>query len=220
MYMILVGGGKVGYHLAKALLAEGHEVLVIEKDRARIDIICSELGSICLHGDGCEAVVQSEAGTGRADMLIAVTGDDEDNLVACQVAKHKFKVPRTIARSSNPKNETLFHMLGIDVTVSSTNVIMEHIQQEVPTHILTRLLRMQDKGLELVELKISADASSVGKKVKDLLLPSGSLLVLIIRRDQKPLIVTPDSLIQTGDQIIALTPIESAESLKMVLAGA
>jgi trk system potassium uptake protein len=218
MYIIVIGGGKVGYHLAKALLTEGHEVLVIEKDRARIDYICSELGSICLHGDGCEAAVQAEAGTSRADMLISVTGDDEDNLVACQVAKHKFKVPRTIARSNNPKNDTLFHMLGIDVTVSSTNVIMEHIQQEVPTHILTRLLKIQDK-IELVELKISADATSVGKKIKDLVLPPGCILVLIIRRDQKPFLVTPESTIQTGDQIIGLTPTEEEESLKNVLTG-
>jgi trk system potassium uptake protein len=219
MYIIVIGGGKVGYHLAKALLTEGHEVLVIEKDRARIDYICSELGSICLHGDGCEASIQAEAGTSRADMLISVTGDDEDNLVACQVAKHKFKVPRTIARSNNPKNDTLFHMLGIDVTVSSTNVIMEHIQQEVPTHILTRLLKIQDK-LELVELKISADATSVGKKIKDLVLPPGCILVLIIRRDQKPLLVTPESTIQTGDQIIGLTPTEEEDSLKNVVTGA
>ena len=154
MYIIVVGGGKVGYHLTKALLAEGHEVLIIEKDRSRVEFICSELGSICLLGDGCEASTLAEAGTVRADMLIAVTGDDEDNLVSCQVAKHKFKVPRTIARSSNPKNETLFHMLGVDFTVSSTNVIMENIQQEVPTHILTHLLTIQDKGIELVEIKI------------------------------------------------------------------
>jgi trk system potassium uptake protein TrkA len=219
MYMILIGGGKVGYHLAKALLDEGHEVLIVEKDRARIDFICNDLGSICLLGDGCEAAVQAEAGTSRADMLIAVTGDDEDNLVACQVAKHKFKVPRTIARSSNPKNETLFRKLGVDVTVSSTNVIMEHIQQEVPTHILTRLLNIQDKGLELVEIKIPADAKSVGQKIKNLSLPPGTTLVLIIRRDQKPQMVSSDSIIQTGDEIIAITPTESEEQLKKALKG-
>src|ERR1039457_7135874 len=134
MYIIVIGGGKVGYHLAKDLLTERPEILVIEKDQSRIDYFCNELGSICLNGDGCEAAVLSEAGTGRADMLIAVTGDDEDNLVSCQLAKHRFKVPRTIARSSNPKNEVLFRKLGVDVTVSSTNVIMEYIQQEVPTH--------------------------------------------------------------------------------------
>ncbi len=219
MYIIVVGGGKVGYHLAKALLAEGHEVLIIEKDRSRIEFICSELGSICLLGDGCEAATLAEAGSARADMLIAVTGDDEDNLVSCQVAKHKFKVPRTIARSSNPKNETLFKMLGIDVTVSSTNVIMENIQQEVPTHVLTHLLTIQDRGVEIVEIRIPADSKSVGKKIKDVTLPPGSMLTIILRRDQKPQMATPDFVIQTGDQIIALTPTDTEDQLKAVLKG-
>lgn len=213
MYIIVVGGGRVGYHLAKALLAEGHEVLVIEKDRSRVEFICSELGSICILGDGCEATVQSEAGTSRADMLISVTGDDEDNLVACQVAKHKFRVPRTIARSSNPKNEILFRQMGIDVTVNSTNVIMEYIQQEVPTHILTHLLTIRERGLELVDIKIPADSKSVGKKIKDITLPASSVLTLIIRRDQKPLLASPDIVIQNGDQIIALTSSGTEEQL-------
>jgi trk system potassium uptake protein len=219
MYIIVIGGGKIGYHLAKALMAEGHEILVIEKDRSRIEFICGELGSICLLGDGCEAAIQAEAGTARADMLIAVTGDDEDNLVACQVAKYKFKVPRTIARSNNPKNETLFRMLGIDFTVSSTNVIMENIQQEVPTHILTHLLKIQDKGVEIVEIKIPADSTSVGKRIGDIVLPTGSVLMLIIRREQKPQMATPEIIIQTGDEIIALTPTETEEQLKTALRG-
>jgi trk system potassium uptake protein TrkA len=219
MYIIVVGGGKVGYHLAKALLAEGHEVLVIEKEKSRIEFICSELGSICLLGDGCETVIQSEGGASRADMLISVTGDDEDNLVACQVAKHKFKVPRTIARSNNPKNESLFSMLGIDVTVSSTNVIMENIQQEVPTHILTHLLTIKDKGVDLVEIKIPADSCSVGKKIKEISLPPDSVLTLIIHREQRPEMVTPDTIIQIGDQIIAMTPTNTEDQLKMALRG-
>jgi trk system potassium uptake protein TrkA len=219
MYIIVVGGGKIGYHLAKALLAEGHEVLVIEKDRTRIDFICGELGSICLLGDGCEASTLGDAGTSRADMLIAVTGDDEDNLVACQVAKHKFKVPRTIARSTNPKNETLFRLLGVDVTVSSTDVIMENIEKEVPTHLLTHLMTIQDRGIEIVEVKIPAGSRSVGKKIKDLVLPQGSALTLIIRRDQKPIMAAQDTVIQTGDQIIALTPTNSEEQLKTALKG-
>jgi trk system potassium uptake protein TrkA len=217
MYIIVIGGGKVGYHLAKALLAEGHEVLIVERDRSRIEFICSELGSICLLGDGCETSTQSEAGTARADMLIAVTGDDEDNLVACQVAKHKFKVPRTIARSSNPKNEVLFRMLGIDVTVSSTDVIMENIQQEVPTHILTHLFSIRDRGVEVVEVRIPADSKSAGKKIKDILLPPDSVLALIIRRDQKPQLALPDTVIQTGDQIIAMTPSGAEDQLKTAL---
>ena len=219
MYIIVIGGGKVGFHLAKALLAEGHELLVIERDRERVDYISSELGSIGILGDGCEATTLMEAGTGRADMLIAVTGDDEDNLVSCQMAKHKFKVPRTVARCSNPKNQALFRRLGIDVTVSSTDVIMESIQQEVPTHTLTHLFSIRDKGVEVVEIKIPADSKIVGKKVKDIALPPGSVLALVIRRDQRPLVVSPETVIQVGDQVIALTPDSSEEQLKVALRG-
>ncbi len=219
MYIIIVGGGKVGFHLARVLLAEGHELLIIEKDRERVDYISSELGSIAVLGDGCEAATLTEAGTSRADMLIAVTGDDEDNLVSCQVAKHKFKVPRTVARCSNPKNQILFRKLGVDVTVSSTDVIMESIQQEVPTHVLTHLFSIRDKGAEVVEMRIPADSRSVGKKIRDLELPQGSILFLVIRRDQKPLMVVPDTVIQVGDQIIALTPSSTEEQLKLALRG-
>jgi trk system potassium uptake protein len=219
MYILVIGGGKVGYHLSKALLDEGHEVLVIEKDRSRIEFICSELGSICMHGDGCEAATQAEAGAARADMLIAVTGDDGDNLVACQVAKHRYKVPRTIARTTNPKNEALFRLLGVDVTINSTNVIMENIQQEVPTHVLTHLFTIQDRGVEIVEVKIPSDSESVGKRIRDIVLPTGSLIMLILRREQTPFLAAPDTIIQIGDQIIALTPTNSEEQLKAALRG-
>jgi len=219
MYIIIVGGGKIGYYLSKALLDEGHEVLVVEKDAARRDLICGELGSICVRGDGCEATTLGEVGTGRADMLIAVTGDDEDNLVSCQVAKHKFNVPRTIARISNPKNEAIFKKLGIDVTVSSTNVILENIEEEVPTHPLTHLLTIRDKGLEIVEVKIPSDSTSVGKAVKELRLPPESVLSLIISKERRPQIATPDSVIQAEDQIIAVTPSDSEEALRAVLRG-
>jgi trk system potassium uptake protein len=219
MYIIVVGGGKVGYHLGKVLLNEGHEILIIEKERNRIDLISNDMGSVCLMGDGCEVSTQGEAGAARADMLIAVTGDDEDNLVACQVAKHNFKVPRTIARISNPNNEAIFRILGIDVTVNSTDVIMESIQQEVPTHMLTHLMTLHERGVEMVEIKIPSDARIVGKKIKDIELPSGSILTLILRRDQKPLMAAPDLIIETGDQIIALTPTDTEEQLKIALKG-
>jgi trk system potassium uptake protein len=219
MYMIVVGGGKVGFHLAKALLSEGHEILIIEKDRNRIEFIINELGSICMNGDGCEVSTLAEAGATRADMLIAVTGDDEDNLASCQVAKMVYKVPRTVARINNPQNEKLFHMLGVDTTVSSTNIIMESIQQEVPTHIMTHLMTIQDQGLAVVEIRIPADARSVGKKIKDVALPEGCMLILLLRREEGPQMTTPDLEIQTGDRFIVLTPILSEEQLKKVLRG-
>lgn len=219
MYIIIIGGGKVGYHLAKALLDEGHEILVIEKDADKVELICSELGSVCVRGDGCETTTLDEAGTSRADMLIAVTGDDEDNLVACQVAKHKFNVPRTIARISNPKNEAIFKKLGIDATVSSTNVILEYIEQEVPTHPLTHLLEIRDEGLEIVEVKIPPESAAVGKAIKDLPLPPESALSLLIRKQEKPRIPTGNTVLQAEDQIIAVTPPESEQALRAALRG-
>ena len=219
MYIIIVGGGEIGYHLAQALLDEGHEILVVEKKAEECEFICSQLGSICVRGDGCEASTLVEIGTGRADMLIAVTGDDEDNLVACQVAKHKFNVPRTIARIKNPKNEAIFKKLGIDVTVSSTNIILENIEEKVPTHPLTHLLDISDKGLEVVEVKIPPDSTTIGKPIKELPLPPGSVLSLIIRKDEKPHTPTAKTILQAGDQIIAVIPPESEAELRATLRG-
>jgi len=220
MYIIIVGAGRVGYYLTKALLDEGHEVLAIEKNATVCEAVVSELGSVCIRGDGCEVSTLTEAGTNRADMLIAVTGDDEDNLVACQVAKHKFNVPRTIARIRNPKNETIFKKLGVDVTVSSTNIILEHIQEEVPTHPLTHLLTIRDKGLEIVEIKIPPESIMIGKTIKELSLPPKSTLFLIIRKGQKPIIPKANTILETEDQIIAVTTPESEEKLRTTLRGA
>ena len=150
MYIIVVGGGRVGYYLGRALLDEGHEVLILEKKARFCEIINEEMGSVCVQGDGCEAATLAEVGTSRADMLVAVSGDDEDNLVACQVAKHKFNVPRTIAKIKNPRNETLFKKLGIDATVSSTDLILAHIEHELPFHPLIPLLKLKGGDLRMM----------------------------------------------------------------------
>ena len=219
MYIIVVGGGRVGYYLTKALLAEGHEVLVLEKSAAICEALTEELGSICVRGDGCETTTLSEVGTGRADMLVAVTGDDEDNLVSCQVAKHLFHVPRTIARIRNPKNEAIFKKLGIDVTINNTNLILENIEEQVPTHTLTHLLDIRDKGLEIVEVKIPKEAGAVGKPVKQLELPKGSVLSLVIRKSRRPIVPTSNTILQAEDQVIALTSHESEDELRAALRG-
>src|SRR4030065_221567 len=164
MYIIVVGGGKVGYYLAKELVEEGNEVLIIEKDAAKAERIAEELGDISLRGDGCEASTMEMAGFGRADMVIAVTGDDEDNLVTCQVAKAKFKVPRTIARINNPKNEEIFKKLGIDTTVSATTAILSQIEQELPAHPLIPLITLKGGGLAIVEGKVPENSAAVGKR--------------------------------------------------------
>jgi trk system potassium uptake protein TrkA len=219
MYIVVVGGGRVGYYLTKALLDEGHEVVIVEKQAVICDAINDELGSVCVRGDGCEAAILADVGTDRADMLIAVTGEDEDNLVSCQLAKHKFKVPRTIARIVNPKNEVLFKKLGIDVTVSSTDVILENIEAEVPTHPLIHLMAIRDRGLEIVEIKILANSSTVGKALKELTLPSGSVLSLIIRKGSRPIVPEAETILQAGDQIIAVASPESEEALRTALRG-
>jgi trk system potassium uptake protein TrkA len=219
MYIIVIGGGRVGYYLTRALLEEGHEVLIVEKNAVVCDTIIEELGSICFRGDGCEVATLEEVGTGRADMLVAVTGDDEDNLVACQVAKHRFNVPRTIARIRNPQNKALFGKLGIDVTVSSTDIILEQITEEVPTHPLTHLLEIRDSGLEIVEIRIPPESATIGKAIKELSVPQGSVLSLIIRKARKPIIPTPNTTIQAEDQVIAVTDPESEEALRTALRG-
>jgi trk system potassium uptake protein TrkA len=219
MYIIVIGVGRLGYYLIKALLDEGHEVLAIEKDVNVCEIVVGEMGSVCIRGDGCEASTLAEVGTSRADMFIAVTGDDEDNLVACQVAKHKFNVPRTTARIRNPKNEAIFKKLGIDVTVSSTNIILERIEEEVPTHPLTHLLTIRDKGLEIVQIRIPPKSITAGKTVRELSLPSGSTLSLIIRKAHKPIIPKANTILQDEDQIIAVTTPESEEALRAILRG-
>jgi trk system potassium uptake protein TrkA len=219
MYIIVVGGGRLGYYLLKALLNEGHEVLVLEKDARICKTITDELGSVCFRGDGCEAATLAEVGTGRADMLVAVTGDDEDNLVSCQVAKHKHNVPRTIALIRNPKNAALFKKLGVDVTVSTTDLIIEAIEREVPTHPVTELLTIDEKGLVIVDVKITADSKTVGKTVKDLALPRESKLALIIPSEGSAQVPANNTVLKAGDQIIAVTPPEFKDALQAALSG-
>lgn len=217
MYAIIVGGGRVGQSLAKSLLSAGHEVLLIDKEEAVCEAVKEELGSVCMLGDGSEVPILSEAGVERADLLVAVTGSDEDNLVACQVAKHRFRVPRCIARVNNPDNETLFKRLGIDVTVSSINLILGRIEQEIPSHLFTHLLTLDDSRLEVLEIKIPANAVAVGKMVNELLLPPGSALALLVRKEQSPRIPAPETVLEAEDVVLAVTPVDSVDALRLAL---
>src|SRR4030066_1177319 len=209
MYIIIVGGGSVGYHLCKALLKEEHEVLVLDKDAAKCENFEDELGSVCVRGDGCEVATLAEVGASRAEVFIAATDGDEDNLVACQIAKYKFGVPRTIARVNDPKNEEIFRKLGVDCPISVTNLILEHIEEKIPTHPLIHLLTMGEEKIQIVEVKILEGAKSAGKSIKELSLPSDSLLALLIRNGQKPQVPTVDTVLEVDDRIIALTTTDS-----------
>ena len=208
----------MGYYLSVALLSEGHEVLILEKDPEKCGAICEELGSVVARGDGCEARTLEDVGTERADLLIAVTDEDEDNLVSCQVAKHKFNVPRTIARINNPKNEALFKKLGIDITISSTNLILEHIEEELPINPLIHLLTLKEGNLELVEVKVPADSPMVGKKLGEINLPANSMVIMVIGKGSAR-VPTADTVIKPEAQIIAMTQPEVEQALRIAFTG-
>ncbi len=219
MYIIIVGGGKVGFHLARELIEEGQEVLVIEKDEhgPRSSFIAEELGDVVIRGDGCEASTLEAAGTGRADMLIAVTGDDEDNLVSCQVAKVRFGVRRTVARINNPKNESIFRKLGIDVTVSATAAILNQIEAELPTHRLIPLLHLRgNAGLEMVEIRVPTGARVIGQPASKILLPQGALIALVVDAEGNPRL-PGDSVLRAEDEVIAISHVDAEDQLRRAL---
>jgi trk system potassium uptake protein len=220
MFIVVAGAGKVGYHLARALIAD-HEVLVIELDPARVSFVAEELGEeVVMHGDACDAATMERAGMERADLVVAVTGDDEDNLTFCQISKAKFSVPRAVARINNPQNESLFKRLGIDATVSATALIMAHIEQELPWQGLIPLLTLQARGLEIVEIKVPPEAAAAGRTLRQLLLPQGSMVILIIEAEGTPRLPTPDLTINPNDILLAVTQIETEESLRTALTSA
>lgn len=219
MYVIVVGGGKVGFALSRALLAARHEVLCIERDPHRCSVIAEDLGSAVTRGDGCEVAVLEEAGTARADTFVAVTGGDEDNLIACQVAKHRFHVPRTIARINNPKNREIFLVLGVDATVNSTDVIMAQLAQEMPIHPLIPILAPRGTGQEIVDVQIPADSPVVGQRIRDLQFPGQCSIALVIDRDRNVRPASPDMVLEAEDEVIAVARPEDEEALRELLTG-
>ncbi len=218
MYVVIVGGGKVGYYLAKALVYERHEVLVLEKDGNRAKIINEELGAITVCGNGCEIPVMEEAGVARADVLIAATGDDEINLIACQMAKARFKVPRTIARINNPKNEPIFKKLGVDATVSTTDAILTQIQAQLPAESLVHLLSMRSVGVEIIELKVPSDSPALKKSLKSLQLPEDSVIALLIRRGESQ-VPGPSTVFDPDDELVVVTSLRSEERVRQSIMG-
>ena len=218
MYVVVIGGGNVGYYLTKELLAAGHEVVVIEEDPARARQIADELGSIVIANDGCEGRYQAEAGMGRADVVAAVTGDDAVNLAASQVAKMRFNVPRSIARVNDPKNEKLFRQLSIDETVSPTRTILGVIEHEIPVHDLLHLAELQGGGLQIVEAQLDGDSPAIGKEVRDLTLPEGSTIAVLIR-DNRPQAPRSDTRLRSGDRILAVTNAGDEAQLRSLLIG-
>ena len=203
MFVIVVGGGKVGYYLTRELIASGHEVALMEKDRRRADQIADEIGSVVIPHDGCEGRYLAEAGANRADIVAAVTGDDEDNLVVCQMAKHHFDVPRAIARVSNPKNEALFRHLGVDEIISPTRMILGSIEQDIPVHELLHLAALGVGELEIIEARLEAGSPAIGRAALDLKVPQGCSLFGVIR-ESVPTPMRTDTVLAEGDKVIAI----------------
>jgi trk system potassium uptake protein TrkA len=216
MYLIVAGGGKIGYYLTKTLVNEGYEVLLIEKDRAKVDIYTERFGSVVMEGDACEASVLDNAGASRANVVIACTGNDEDNLVICQMAKRKFNVPRAIARINNPKNEEIFRRLGIDVTVSQTNVILALIEQEIPERSFVHLLTLKHADLALVSAKIAPDSSVVGETIAGIRLPPETVIGAVLRNG-KVLVPTGSTSLVADDEVIILARREHEPALRRLL---
>jgi len=217
MFVLVIGGGKVGYYLSKELIDSGHEVVLMEKDRGRADQIADEIGSIVVAHDGCEGKYLKEAGAKRADIVAAVTGDDEDNLVICQMAKHHFDVPRTIARVNNPKNEELFRHLGVDEIISPTRMILGSIEQDIPVHELLHLAALEGE-LEIIEAHLQEGSPAIGRTAGDISMPDACSLLTIVR-DGKA--VKPDGTVtlREGDKVIAIGRSDCEIPLRAQLIG-
>lgn len=217
MYMILVGGGNVGTQLAKKLISTGHEVLVIEKDPTQAQRLQRIIGeSNVLIGDGCEVLTQKSAGFGRAEVVVAITGEDEDNLVICQMAKFLWNVKRVLARVNDPEHERLFQQLGIDETVSATAIIHSLLEQQISPDVVMPVGALQRGNIEVVEAVLSSRSPIVGKAVRDVSLPPGTNLIWILRNDQG-LTVTGDTVLQADDTLMALVPRGHEEELHSLL---
>jgi len=201
VYVIIVGAGKVGWNLARELLDKGHEVTLLESDRRRYLVVESELGHVVQYGDGTELWVLERAGVQRTDLVIAVTGDDEDNMLVCQVAKEKYECERVIARVNNPRNLQHFKLLGIQPVVSATDLILRLIEHEVPRYGLVHLLALEEERLEIIELEVQPDAPAAGRRVADVSLPEGSLVISVLRAG-RGFVPTPETIVEAGDQVL------------------
>ncbi|HEY1689281.1 MAG TPA: TrkA family potassium uptake protein [Solirubrobacteraceae bacterium] len=201
MYVIVVGAGKVGRNLGRELIAKDHEVTLIEASRDRYLTLEDEFEHAIQYGDATELWVLERAGIQRADLVIAVTGDDEDNMLVCQVAKEKYLCERIIARVNNPRNHDHFRLLGIQPAVSATDLILRLIEHEVPRYGLVHLLALEEERLEIIELEVSSDAPVVGVSVAEIELPEGSLIISVLR-DGSGFVPKADTVIEAGDEVL------------------
>src|ERR671935_493176 len=201
MYIVVVGAGKVGWNLARELIGKGNELTLVESDRARFLTVEEELEHAVQYGDGSELWVLERAGIERADLVIAVTGDDEDNILICQVAREKYGVDRIISRCNNPRNLQHFELLGVKPAVSATDLILRLIEHEVPRYGFLHLLDLPQERLEIIEVEVAPGSPAAGKRVRDLGIPDGSLVISILR-DGSGFVPLADSVVEAGDEVL------------------
>jgi len=218
MYILIVGAGKVGYFLSKRLVASKHTVSLVERDRGICEAIAKEIEALVINGDGCDPRTLEEAGIERADVVAAVTGDDEDNLIICQLAKERFNLRRTVARVNNPDNEFTFSELGIDVPVDSTKIIAKIIEEEASFSDFVNLMSFKRGKLAIVRVDLPKDSPVINKEIKDIELPADSVLVSVVRGEE---VIVPkgNTILKPGDDVIALTLIGNEPQLLNLLAG-
>jgi trk/ktr system potassium uptake protein len=218
MYILIAGGGKVGANLARVLLSDRkHEVTLIEQRRDRFERLEHEFEHQALLGDATEIYVLERAGIARPpDIVAALTGDDEDNLIICQLSKEKYGVQKVIARVNDPRNQAHFDLLGISPTVSATRGLMALIEHEVPEHDLVHLLELRKENLEIVEVQIDNGAPAAGQTVERLDLPEGSRLISIMRNGRSEIAVGSTEL-RPGDQVLAILQPGKEDELRRVL---
>jgi trk system potassium uptake protein TrkA len=218
MYIVIVGAGKVGYFLAKRLCTSGHTVTIVERDKAICEEIAKELEALVIQGDGCDPRILEQAGSERADVVAAVTGEDEDNLVICQLAKERFKVQRTVGRINNPDNEHTFSELQVDVPVDSTTIIAKVIEEEVSFSDFVNLMSFKRGKLAIVRVDLPADSPVINQAIQDIQLPENSVLVSIVRGEE---VIVPKgtTILKSGDDIIALTLVGNEPQLLNLLVG-
>src|ERR1700681_244317 len=217
MYAIIVGAGKVGRNLARELISKGHEVTLLESSRQCYLAIEEEFEHAAQYGDATELWVLERAGIQRADLVIAVTGDDEDNILVCQVAKEKYLCDRVIARVNNPRNHDHFRLLGIQPAVSATDLILRLIEHEVPRYGLVHLLALEEERLEIIELEVQPAAPAAERRVADVALPQGSLIISVLR-DGRGFVPTADTVVQADDQVLLVLDSGLEEQITPVFA--
>ena len=217
MYVLVAGGGKVGANLTRSLILMGHETTLIEQRRDRFEQLEEEFEHQVQLGDATELFVLERAGIGRPpDIMVAATGDDEDNIIICQLAREKYGVGKVIARVNDPRNQAHFDLLGISPTVCATSSLLALVEHEVPEHDLIHLLELRKENLEIVEEQIDKGSPCAGKPVSRLLLPEGSQLISITRNGHSEIAVGSTEL-QPGDQVLAILQPGKEDELRRVL---